>query len=88
MGINTDLYALNIAVYETPSLMCFDETKHSRSSFKGGLVEHTSPTLVAQQSVTKNIEIMVINLVTPKAAAKREPLFNKPGSGGIEERCL
>jgi hypothetical protein len=38
--------------------------------------------------VTKNIAIMVINLVTPKAAAKREHLFNKPASGGIEERCL
>jgi hypothetical protein len=28
--------------------------------------------------VTKNIAIIVINLVTPKGAAKRELLFNKP----------
>jgi hypothetical protein len=30
--------------------------------------------------VTKNKVIIVINLVTPKAAAKRELWFNKPAS--------
>jgi hypothetical protein len=35
---------------------------------------------VAQQSVTKFTEIIVMTLVTPKAAAKHELLFNKPTS--------
>jgi hypothetical protein len=33
-----------------------------------------------QQSVTKFIPIIDMNLVTLKAAAKREPLFKKPAS--------
>jgi hypothetical protein len=33
--------------------------------------------------VTKNIAITVINLVTPKARAKHEHLFNEPASGAI-----
>ncbi len=41
-----------------------------------GFVEHEIQTKTAQQSVTKFIVIIV---VTPKAAAKRELLFNKPG---------
>jgi hypothetical protein len=35
---------------------------------------------VAQQSVTQNVAIIVINLVTPKARAKHEHLFNEPAS--------
>ncbi len=31
--------------------------------------------------MTKNIANIVINLVVPKAGAKRELLFNKPASG-------
>jgi len=44
--------------------------------FRGGFVEHPSHTSVAQQSVTKYIGIIVINLVTLKAAAKHDLLFN------------
>jgi hypothetical protein len=44
-----------------------------------GFVEHEIQTKTAQQSVTKFIVIIVANLVTPKAAAKRELLFDKPG---------
>jgi hypothetical protein len=47
---------------------------------KGGFVEHLSGTYVPQQSVTKIITLMLINLVTPKARAKHEYLFNKPAS--------
>jgi hypothetical protein len=36
---------------------------------RGGFVEHLSPTKVAQQSVTKIIYLVLINLVTPKARA-------------------
>jgi hypothetical protein len=31
--------------------------------------------------MTQNITIIVINLVTPKAAAKQKLLFNRPASG-------
>ncbi len=44
----------------------------------GGFVEHLSRTQVAQQSVTKFISLGIENLVTPKAGAKRELLFNEP----------
>jgi hypothetical protein len=44
-----------------------------------GFVEHEIQTKTAQQNVTKFIVTIVANLVTPKAAAKRELLFNKPG---------
>jgi hypothetical protein len=47
---------------------------------RGGFVEHLSPTLVAQQSVTKIIFVTMMNLVTHKAGAKHELLFNKPAS--------
>jgi hypothetical protein len=46
----------------------------------GGLVENLSGTLVAQQSATKTISLTFVNLVTPKARAKHEVLFNKPAS--------
>ncbi len=42
----------------------------------GGLVEHLSPTEVAQQSVTQIMTMTIMNLVTPKAEAKHELLFN------------
>jgi hypothetical protein len=35
---------------------------------------------VAQQSVTKILSLTFVNLVTPKALAKHEHLFNKPAS--------
>ncbi len=35
----------------------------------------------AQQSVTKITFVTIMNLVTPKAGAKHELLFNKPASG-------
>ncbi len=47
----------------------------------GGFVEHLSLTKVAQQSVTYIIGQAYVNLVTPKAGAKRELLFNEPASG-------
>jgi hypothetical protein len=40
---------------------------------------------VAQQSVTI-ISLTIINLVTPKAGAKRELLFNKPASRDVFEK--
>jgi hypothetical protein len=40
---------------------------------RGGFVE--------QQSVTKNIAMIIINLVTTKAAAKQELLFYKAALG-------
>jgi hypothetical protein len=50
------------------------------SEARGGFVEQLSATKVAQQSVTKIISLKTVNLVTPKAAAKHELLFNKPAS--------
>jgi hypothetical protein len=41
-------------------------------------VEHTSLTYAGKQSVTRFR--VIINLVAPKAAAKRDLLFNKPAS--------
>ncbi len=49
-------------------------------SYSGGLVEHLCRTYIEQQSVTKIIPLMFINLVTPKAQTKHELLFNKPVS--------
>ncbi len=48
--------------------------------FWGGFVEHPSRTQAGRQSVTQYITKIVIILVTPKAAAKHEILFNKPAS--------
>jgi hypothetical protein len=49
-------------------------------TFRGGFVEHLSQTQVAQKSVTRLKYITIMNLVTPKARAKHEPLFNEPAS--------
>jgi hypothetical protein len=46
------------------------------TTYRGGFVEHPSHTSVAQQSVTKYILIIVTDLVTLKAAAKHDLLFN------------
>jgi hypothetical protein len=43
-------------------------------------IEHPSLTKVAEQSVTKIIAQPFVNLVTHKAGAKHELLFNKPAS--------
>jgi hypothetical protein len=43
---------------------------------RGGFVEHVSLTEVAQQSVTQIISLTFVNLVTPKARAEQEHLFN------------
>jgi hypothetical protein len=48
--------------------------------FCGEFVERLSLTQVAQQSVTKIMSLTIMNLVTPKAGAKHELLFNKPAS--------
>ncbi len=47
---------------------------------RGGFVECLSLTPAAQQSVTKIISLTFVNLVTPKAWAKHELLFNKSAS--------
>jgi hypothetical protein len=47
---------------------------------RGGFVERLSQSKAAQQNVTKIITLIFINLVTSKAGAKRELLFNKPYS--------
>jgi hypothetical protein len=47
----------------------------------GGFVEHLSQIQVAQQSVTKIISLICINLVTPKVGAKNELLFNAQATG-------
>jgi hypothetical protein len=52
---------------------------NSKSNW-GGFVEHLSGTKVAQQSVTKIISLIFVNLATPKAQAKQEFLFNKLAS--------
>jgi hypothetical protein len=38
---------------------------------------------VAQQSVIKITSLVFINLVTPKARAKHEPLFNEPAASEV-----
>jgi hypothetical protein len=40
---------------------------------------------VAEQSVTRFIEMFVVNSAIPKAAAKHELLFNRPASGVCEQ---
>jgi hypothetical protein len=44
---------------------------------RGGFVEHLSRTKAVQQSMAKFVKIIVINLVTLKAAGKRQLLFSK-----------
>jgi hypothetical protein len=53
---------------------------------RGGFVEHPSPTLAAQQSVTKIISVTIKILVTPKAGAKHTLLLNKTAS--VEQKLL
>ncbi len=48
---------------------------------RGGFIEHLSLTYVAQLSETQIIPVAIMNLVTPKAGAKNELLFNKLASG-------
>jgi hypothetical protein len=54
-----------------------DATILFRILSQGGFVEHLSWTSRAQQSVTKFISMIVINLGTPKVAAKHVLLFKK-----------
>jgi hypothetical protein len=51
----------------------FDDTVWKRDM--AGLLNQTQ---AAQQSVTRILKIIAMNLVTPKAAAKLELLFNNP----------
>jgi hypothetical protein len=44
---------------------------------RGGFVEHPSLTYEAQQSATTLITLTAMNLVTPKAVAMLELLFNE-----------
>jgi hypothetical protein len=53
---------------------------HSSRNWKpnsGWFVEHLSPTYSEKQSVIKTISLTFVILVTPKAEAKQELLFNK-----------
>jgi hypothetical protein len=43
-------------------------------------MQHLSLVKVAKQSVTKFITKIFVNLVTPKAAPKLQPLFNETAS--------
>jgi hypothetical protein len=47
---------------------------------RGGFVEHLILTLVAQQSVTTIISMIIMTLVAPNAGAKHELLFHKPAT--------
>ncbi len=58
----------------------------SYSDEGGGGIEHLSLTLATQGSVTKIIPLTFVNLVTPKAGAKLELLFNKLASGLCKKR--
>ncbi len=55
------------------------------SEARDGFVEHLSPTKVAQQSVTRFINIAALNLVALKAVAKHERLFNKPVASSLNK---
>ncbi len=59
------------------------EIKFRHSESEVGLLNIQVGLKVAQQSVTQNVAIIVINLVTPKARAKHEHLFNEPASGSF-----
>jgi hypothetical protein len=43
-------------------------------------MQHLSFAYAAEQSVTKFVAKIFVNLVTPKAATKLQPLFNKTAS--------
>ncbi len=53
--------------------------KNKLWNFRGGFVEHLNRTQAAQR-VIEIIDIIVIHLVTHKAAVKHELLFNKTAS--------
>jgi hypothetical protein len=50
------------------------------SKSRVGFAEHLSRTQAAHKGVNHFVATFAINLVTPKAAAKQELLFNKPAS--------
>ncbi len=70
-------------MYATTSYWC-NLYRQSR----GGFVKQLGQTYAAQQGVTKIISLTFINLVTPKARAKHEPLFNKLASGDYKSEGL
>ncbi len=51
-------------------------------------VKHLSLTQVAQQSVTRIISMTFIIVITPKAGARCELLFNKLASDLLKKSCL
>ncbi len=61
------------------------QTRLVTGNFWDECIEHLSRTQVSQQSVTKIMSVTIMYLVTPKAGAKHELLFNKPASGQGEE---
>jgi hypothetical protein len=50
-------------------LACLNTSLEAHSDFRSEFVEHLSPSLVAQQSMTQIIPVTVMNFVTPKARA-------------------
>jgi predicted ATPase len=58
---------------------CYAKRLNTRP--KGRFVEHLGSTKVTQQSVTKFIAMIFINVLIPKAAAKNRLLLNKLAPG-------
>jgi hypothetical protein len=63
------LHAINQSIFNTMSMNETFQRKYTLD--RGRFVEHLSRTQVAQKSATKCAAMVVINLVTPKAAAVR-----------------
>ncbi len=59
-------------------LACHPTKKGNKAEELTYLFVNIGQTLAAQQSVTKCIAMFLVNLVTPKAAAEHERLFNTP----------
>ncbi len=50
------------------------------TEYRGEFVEHLRQTWVAQQTVTQFVAMIALNLVTTKAEAEHDLLFNEPTS--------
>jgi hypothetical protein len=64
-----------------PAFVNYDRKTFHTIYPRGGFVEHLSLTKVTHQSLTENISLIFVNLVTPKARPKHDNLFKKPASG-------
>ncbi len=70
-----------------PDVLKFQLILTTFTSTFGGFVEHLSQTNVTQLSVTQYITMIVRILVTPKAGAKHEVLFNLLASCSLRWVC-